>query len=369
MPDCLVKAFMLTHNINVSYGVMSMKKIKVASILAIFVVLLLFFTGCEQDELFSNKQPSLKVGLLLDTVGRDAGSFNDAAYNGLKMAENQFGGAIETTLSEQDDVNKLEKELRDLAKGNMDLIIAVGYYYSEPLLKVAPDYPQTKFVLIDNTLPDLKAEGNITCVTFKDNEGSFLAGAAAALKSKSGIIGFVGGTDNPVIKNFETGYTAGAAYINPDIKVLINYVARGNSGFNSPDLAKDGALEEIGKGADVIFHAAGASGEGVFEAVTSRKKLAIGADVDQTYVVPQEQRAYILTSIIKGVDMAVLDVIERALEDRLEGGYVELGIKEGVEIYAENEVNQDMLSDIKDRLDEIKDKIVSGEITVPSYNN
>lgn len=344
-----------------------MKKIKVASILAIFVALLLFFTGCEQDELFANK-PALKVGLLLDTVGRDVSGFNDAAYNGLLMAEDQFGGAIETTLSEQDDVNKLEEELRNIAKGNMDLIIAVGYYYSEPLLKVAPDYPHTKFVLIDSTLPNLKAEGNITCVTFKDNEGSFLAGAAAALKSKSGIIGFVGGTDNPVIKNFETGYTAGAAYINPDIKVLIKYVARGSIGFNSPDLAKDGALEEIGKGADIIFHAAGASGEGVFEAVASQKKLAIGADVDQTYTVPEEQRAYILTSIVKGVDIAVFDVIGHALDNSLEGGYIELGVKDGVEIYAENEINRDMLADIKNQLDEIKNNITGGEIIVPSYN-
>jgi len=344
-----------------------MNKLKAAALLTIFVALLIFFTGCGQSEMFSKNQPALKVGLLLDAVGRGDGGFNDAAYNGLLMAQDKFGDAIETTLYEAKDANDLEGELRKAAQNHMDLIIAIGYFFTEPLKKVAADYPQTKFVLIDDKIAGLKADSNITCVTFKDNEGSFLAGAAAALKSQSGIIGFVGGTDNPVIKNFETGYTAGALYINPDIKVLINYVARGNIGFNSPDLAKAGALEQISNGADIIFHAAGASGAGVFEAVASQKKLAIGADIDQTYIVPEDQRAYVLTSIVKGIDLAVLAIIECRLDNNLEGGYLDLGVKDGVETYAENEINKNMLSDIKSQLDEIKNKIANGEITVPVY--
>lgn len=344
-----------------------MKKLTAVILLAAVVAGMLFFTGCEQKVgKTENSQPAkIKVGLVLDTVGRGDGGFNDAAYNGLVKAQKDLGNAIETTLVEPRDANELEKELRTLAQNKTDLIIAMGYYFSEPIAKVAPDYPGTRFVLIDSDLPNLKAESNITCVTFKDNEGAFLAGAAAALKSQTGKIGFVGGVDIPVIKNFATGYTAGARYINPKIVVLSSFVAKGLEGFNDPATARTLAFNQIGNGADIIFHAAGDSGTGVFEAVASQHKLAIGADVDQTYTVPEAQRVYVLTSIIKGIDGAIGDVIKRQLENSLGGGYIELGIKDGVQLYAENDINKNMLASIKPQLDDIKNKIASQDIVVP----
>lgn len=345
-----------------------MYKLKTVTLLVSVLAFMLFFTGCaENGEKAENNHPDqLTVGLVLSVGGQGDKGFNDAACNGLVKAQKDFGESIDTTLAEPPNINEFEAELRTLAKKNTNLIIALGYYFPEPLAKVARDYPGTKFVLIDATLPDLKPDSNITCITFKDNEGAFLAGAAAALKSRTGKIGFVGGADIPVINNFETGYIAGARYINPKVAVLSNYIAAGSEGFYHPNTARTYTLGQISNGADVIFQAAGDSGKGVIEAAASQKKLAIGVDVDQTFTAPESQRAYILTSIKKGVDSAVVNVIKRQLDKKLDGGYIELGIKDGVETYAENDINKEMLADIKPQLDEIKDKIANQEIAVPS---
>lgn len=345
-----------------------MHKTKLLTLLAALMAFMLFFTGCVQknEQADNNRPAALKIGLVPGVGGLGDGGFNDAVYNGLVRAQNEFGEAIDTTFVTSPDANKLEKELQTLAQNGNDMIIATGYYYADPVAKIAGEYPGTKFVLIDASLPNLNPDSNITCVTFKDNEGAFLAGAAAALKSQSGKIGFVGGVDTPVINNFATGYTAGAHYINPSIVVLSNYIAKGNEGFDQPDTARSYALDQISNGADIIFHAAGNSGNGVFEAVASQKKLAIGVDIDQTFTVPEAQRTNILTSIIKGVDVAVVNVINRQLEKKLTGGYIELGISDGVETYAENDINKNLLADIKPQLDEIKDKIARQEIVVPS---
>ncbi|MEN6350432.1 MAG: BMP family ABC transporter substrate-binding protein [Syntrophomonas sp.] len=344
-----------------------MKRLKLVILLTAMLAVMWLMAGCGQKAVnTANQAPDkLKAALVLDPVGRGDGGFNDAAYDGMLKAQKDLGDAIETKLVESHDVKELEKELQNLAQNKTDLIIAMGYYFSEPLAKVAKDYPKTRFVLIDANLPDLKSGSNITCVTFKDNEGAFLAGAAAALKSRTGKIGFVGGDEIPVIKNFETGYTAGARYISPQIEVLCSYIGGGSEGFNDPAAARTLTARQIDEGADVIFHAAGIAGKGMFEAVAAQQKLAIGADVDQTFTVPENQRAYVLTSIIKGIDGAVEDVIKRQAEKKLGGGYIKLGIKDGVQTYAENDVNKNMLADIKPRLDEIKSKIAGREIVVP----
>ncbi|MEN6328593.1 MAG: BMP family ABC transporter substrate-binding protein [Syntrophomonas sp.] len=344
-----------------------MKKLKLVILLTAMIAVIWVLAGCGQKAVNTQNQPpaKIKVGLVLDPVGRGDGGFNDAAYSGMVKAQKDLGNVIETKLVESHDVKELEKGIRTLAENKTDLIITMGYYFAEPLAKAAKDYPKTRFVLIDADLPDLKAGSNITCVTFKDNEGAFLAGAAAALKSQTGNIGFVGGDEIPVVKNFETGYTAGARYINPKIEVLCSYIGGGSQGFNDPAAARDLTVKQISGGADVIFHAAGISGKGMFEAVAAQQKLAIGADADQTFTVPEAQQAYILTSIIKGIDGAVEDVINRQVEKKLSGGYIKLGIKDGVQTFAENAINKNMLAAIKPRLDEIKSKIAGGEIAVP----
>ncbi|WP_214659181.1 BMP family lipoprotein [Candidatus Formimonas warabiya] len=346
-----------------------MKTSKGMMILILFTAAAMLLTGCGQGEAKPGNSQSekLQVGLVLDPVGLGDGGFNDAANNGLAKAGKDFGSAVETTAVVLKDLPSGEKELRRLAENKTDLVIAMGYYFTEMLPKVAGEYPETKFVLIDNNLPNLKSGGNLTCVTFKDHEGAFLAGAAAALKSRTGKIGFVGGAEIPAVKNFETGYAAGARYINPKIEVFSNYVASGTEGFNDPEKGRVLAMDQIKSGADVIFQAAGASGLGVLEAATAQKILVIGADTDQSYAVPEPQRGYVLTSILKGVDTAVYDVIKLRLDNKLAGGYVVLGIKDSVETYAENDINRDLLAGIKPRLDEIKEKIVGGEIKVPVY--
>ncbi|HWQ77740.1 MAG TPA: BMP family ABC transporter substrate-binding protein, partial [Anaerovoracaceae bacterium] len=345
--------------------------LKISGKMMLIITLLmaaLFLAGCGQGKVPAQSiSEPLKVALVLDQGGLGDGGFNDAAHRGLTRAKEDFSDKLEISTVTPKDMESMEAELKRIAQNQTDLVIAMGYYYTDILPQVAAAYPDIKFVLIDNKLPDLKAEGNLISLTFKDQEGAFLAGAAAALKSRTGKIGFVGGVEVPAVKNFEAGYTAGAKHINPGIKIYTAYAAPGLEGFSLPEKGKELALEQIGDGADVIFHAAGATGLGVFEAVAEKKVLAIGVDLDQTFVVPEAQRPYILTSVLKGVDVAVYDVIKLRLEDKLTGGYLTLGLKDGVENYAENEVNKELLTEIKPRLDEIKQQIAGGAFTVSGF--
>ncbi|ATW28564.1 hypothetical protein DCMF_12100 [Candidatus Formimonas warabiya] len=334
--------------------------------LFVLLIVSILLAGCGQGEAPAKSAAApLKVALVLDQPGLGDGGFNDSAHSGLTRAKENFSDKLEISTVTPKDLESREEELKKLVQNKTDLVIAMGYYYADILPQVAAEYPDIKFVLIDNDLPDLKAEGNLTSLTFKDQEGAFLAGAA--LKSRTGKIGFVGGVEVPAVKNFEAGYTAGAKHINPGIEIFSSYAATGVEGFNSPEKGKALALAQIKDGADVIFHAAGATGFGVFEAAAEKKILAIGVDIDQTFVVPEAEREYILTSIIKGVDIAVYDVISLRLDNKLMGGYITLGVKDGVETYAENEINKELLAEIKPRLDGIKAQIIDGAITVPEF--
>lgn len=345
-----------------------MKTSKRMMLLVSFTAAVLLFAGCGKEEAKPGASPpaKLQVALVTDPVGLGDGGFNDAANSGLTRAGKDFGSAFASNTVELKDLPSGEKELRRLAQNKTDLVIAMGYYFTEMLPQVAKEYPETKFVLIDNNLPNLKSEGNLTCVTFKDQEGAFLAGAAAALKSRSGKIGFVGGAEIPAVQNFAVGYTAGARYINPKLEVLSTYVAAGTEGFNDPEKGRALALDQIKNGADVIFQAAGASGLGVLKAAAAQKILAIGVDTDQSYALPEAEREYVLTSILKGVDTAVYDAVKLRLDNKLTGGTIVLGMQDGVETYAENDINRNLLAGIKPRLEEIKAKIVGGEIKVPA---
>lgn len=345
-----------------------MKKLKAFAFFAAAMAVMVFICGCESkvSTTSSNQPAPLKVGLVLDAAGRGDGSFNDAACKGLEQAKNELGSVIETKLIESSDNNELEDNLRTLTKEQVQLVIGMGYFFTDPVINVAKEFPQTRFVLIDANVPGLQSESNVTCVTFKDNEGAFLAGVAAALQSRTGKIGFIGGAQIPVMEKFEAGYTAGARFINPGVAVSCDYIGTGVEGFSDPNKGKMLALKQMDNDVDVIFQAAGASGKGIIEAVAAREKLVIGSDVDQTYMVPEDQRPYVLTSIIKGVDGSVCDVIKRQLNKKLNGGYIELGIKDGVQVYAENDINKNILADIKPRLENIKSKISSQEIQVPA---
>jgi basic membrane protein A len=309
----------------------------------------------------------IKVGLVFDVGGRGDKSFNDSAYAGLEKAKKVFGDKIEVKYLEPSSGGEnREQLLRLLAQQKYDIIFGVGFAFTDSIHKVAKDFPQTKFALIDGYVPGLKASSNISCLLFKEQEGSFLTGAAAALKSKTGIIGFIGGMKIPLIEKFQAGYEAGAKYINPKIVILSDYIGTTGEAFKDPVKGKELALNQIRHGADVIYHASGASGIGVIEACASQKKLAIGVDSDQSLTAPAAQRPYILTSMIKHVDVAVFNTIQSMVDHKFVGGYHEYGVKDNGVTYAENQYNKGMLADIKAKLDEIKAKIASGEIKVPA---
>ncbi|SMB98754.1 nucleoside-binding protein [Thermanaeromonas toyohensis ToBE] len=309
----------------------------------------------------------LRVGLVFDVGGRGDLSFNDAAYAGLEKAKKDFGDKIEIKYLEPSAGGEnREQLLRLLAEDKYDLIFGVGFMFTDHIKKVSNEFPQTKFGLIDGYIPDLKEDSNVSCLLFKENEGSFLVGAAAALKTKTNKIGFIGGMKIPLIEKFEAGYIAGAKYINPKIEVLSDYIGTTGEAFKDPVKGKELALSQIKNGADVIYHASGASGVGVIEAAASQKKLVIGVDSDQSLTAKPDQRPYILTSMLKRVDVAVYDTIKATLENKFKGGYRIFGIAENGVGYAVNQYNEEMLKDIKGKLEELKKKIETGEIKVPA---
>ncbi len=344
-------------------------KLIVACMLAVMLVATAFISGCgKKEEPKAAEGPKkIKVGLVFDVGGRGDKSFNDSAYAGLEKAMKELGDKVEIKYLEPSAGGENREQLvRLLAQEKYDVIFGVGFIFTDTIAKVAKDFPQTKFALIDGYVPDLKDASNISCLLFKEQEGSFLTGAAAAMKSKSGKIGFVGGMQIPVIEKFEAGYMAGAKFVNPNIVILSDYIGTTGEAFKDPVKGKELALKQIKDGADVVYHASGASGIGVIEAAASQKAMAIGVDSDQSLTATDAQRPFILTSMLKRVDVAVFDTIKSVVDNKFKGGYHEYGAKDSGVAYAENEYNKALINDIKPKLEEIKGKIVSGEIKVPA---
>ncbi|PZN11240.1 MAG: BMP family ABC transporter substrate-binding protein [Bacillota bacterium] len=305
----------------------------------------------------------IRVGLVYDVGGRGDQSFNDMAYAGLEKALQEFGDRLEVKDAEPDAGGQNREELlRTFAEQGYDLVIGVGFLFTDPLTKVAKEYPDVNFAIVDSCTTE--PLDNAACLLFKEHEGSFLVGAAAALKTKTGKVGFVGGMKSPLIEKFEAGYRAGAKYVNPEVEVLVDYVGTTGEAFNNPTKGRELALAQIQKGADVIYHAAGGTGRGVFEAVKQQKKLAIGVDADQSLTAP-DYADVILTSMVKRVDVAVYDVVRSVVEGKFQSGPHEYGLKEDGVGYAINDKNRSMIQDITSQLDELKQKIIDGEIQVP----
>jgi basic membrane protein A len=317
--------------------------------------------GSGTDTAGSDSASDIKVGLAYDIGGRGDQSFNDAAYAGLKKAQDELG--VDATDAEagagESDAAK-EERLRTLADGGYNPIIAVGFAYSGALAKVAPEFPEVDFAIVD----DANAEGeNISNLVFAEEQGSFLVGAAAALKSKSGNVGFIGGVQVPLISKFEVGFTEGAKAVKPDITVQTVYLTQPPdfSGFNDPAKGRTAAQGMFDAGADVVYHAAGGSGGGLFEAAKAAGALAIGVDSDQYETAAPEVRDVILTSMLKKVDVAVFDFISSVSEGKAEAGPRIYDLEQGGVDYS---TSGGQVDDIKAQLDEYKQKIVSGEIEV-----
>lgn len=352
-----------------------MKKMRKMGMLALVLVLsLTLLAGCGSKDDAKQDVPApaptgeepLKIGLVFDVGGRGDLSFNDMAYAGLERAKLEYGDKIEVEYLEPAGSGDNREELmRLLAQQGYDLIFGVGFMFTEHIDKLSKEFPDVKFGLIDGFIPDLTADSNVVSLLFTEHEGSFLVGAAAALKSENNSIGFIGGMQIPLIQKFEAGYLAGAYYVNPDIKIQSDYIGTTGDAFRDPVKGRELALSQYQRGADIIYHAAGASGTGLFEAAVQTGNLAIGVDADQSLTVSEAQRAHVLTSMMKRVDIAVYNTIVDLVEGNFEGGYHMFGLAEEGVGYALNDFNREMMADIVDELEVIKGKIIDGEIVVP----
>jgi basic membrane protein A len=299
-----------------------------------------------------------KVGLVLDKGGRDDKSFNAAAFQGAQEAEKKLG--IHVKVVEVSDDTAIEPSLRTFAKKGFDLIIAIGFVMGSNVEKVAKDFPNVHFAVVDS-VADLP---NVQSINFEEQEGSYLVGAIAALTSKTKTVGFIGGMDIPMIRRFELGFKSGAQATVPGTKVLSNYVGTSSDAWKNPTKAKELALSQYQKKADVIFHAAGASGLGLFDAAEETKKFAIGCDSNQNWVKPGR----ILTSMIKRVDRAVFEAIESEKDGKFKPGKRVLGIADSGVGFALDANNKALLpADVLKQVDAIKQKIVKKTLVVPDY--
>lgn len=307
----------------------------------------------------------LKVGLAYDIGGRGDQSFNDSAAKGLDKAKTDFGveaKELEAAAGETD--AQKEDRLRQLAEGGYNPVIAVGFAYCKAIGKVAKDTPNVKFAIIDDLEPDCTAP-NVANLLFAEHEGSFLVGVAAAMKSKTHNVGFIGGVNVPLIQKFEAGFQAGVKAADPTAQVQVKYLTQPPdfTGFNDPAKGETAAKGMFDAGADVVYAAAGGSGSGAFKAAKAGGKLGIGVDADQ-YNQPAlaDVKDVIITSMLKKVDVAVLDFITAVKDSKFAAGAKVYDLKASGVDYS---TSGGKIDDIKSKLDEYKQKIIAGSITVP----
>lgn len=320
-------------------------------------------TGTDNGNGNGEESSEAKVGLAYDVGGRGDQSFNDAAAAGLDRAIDEFGvDSQESTAADGEPESAREERLIQMAEAGFNPVIAVGFAYAPAVAKVAPQFPDVQFGLIDST--DATGD-NIANLTFPEHEGSFLVGAAAALKTETDSIGFIGGVNVPLIAKFEAGYRAGAMEVNPDIEIRSTYLTQPPdfSGFGDPAKGRTAAEGMFDGDADIVYHAAGGSGLGVFEAAQAADGWGIGVDSDQYHTVPPALQDVVLTSMLKKVDVAVFDYIESFVEGDPLSGEVVFGLAEGGVDYS---TSGGHIDDITDQLEEYKQQIIDGEITVPS---
>jgi len=298
---------------------------------------------------------------VFDVGGRGDKSFNDAAYAGLERAQQELG--ITFTTLETGEGSDREAQMRQLAAGGSQLVFGVGFLFSDDIYGLAQEFPDVKFACVDYTVKEGQTlPPNLVALEFKEHEGSFLVGALAALLTKTGKVGFVGGMEIPLIKKFEAGYRAGALAANPKVEVLVKYAGTTGTAFKDPTKGKELGLAEYNQGADIIFHASGSTGLGVFEAAREKGLLAIGVDADQQAEAP----GFILTSMVKHVETSVFDSIKELKEGRWQGGIREFGLKEDGVGWVYDQQNKALIPGaVKAKVDALKAEIVAGRIVVP----
>lgn len=308
---------------------------------------------------------SVKLGLAYDIGGRGDQSFNDLAAKALDHAKAEgvtVVGELEATGGEPDSA-KVDR-LNQLVDGGANLILGIGFAYSGPITQVAGENPDVKFGIVDSVVD----APNVTSLVFAANEGSFLVGAAAALETKKDNVAFIGGVNVPLIQSFQAGFDAGAKAVKPDIKITDSYLAEpgdtSKNGFNDPQLGETTAKGIYDNGTDIIFAAAGGSGAGVFKAAKAAGTYGIGVDSDQ-YNVPSlsDVKDVIITSMVKNVDVAVADLIASNANGKALTGTQLYDLKNNGVGYA---TSGGAIDAIVPQLEEYKQKIIDGTITVPN---
>jgi basic membrane protein A len=313
-----------------------------------------------------------KIGLAYDVGGRGDQSFNDSAYAGLTQVVEDLDGTCEEAEANagENDADR-EERLRLLADAGFNPIIAVGFVYSPAVSTVAAEYEDVNFAVVDGYVSFITGEmvevPNVADLNFAANQGSFLVGVAAALTTKADNVGFVGGVDGPLIQAFEAGYVAGVGAVDPNIEVQVQYLSQDDpvKGFENPPGGQTAATGMYDNGADIVYHAAGKSGLGVFDAVEAAGEgnWAIGVDSDQYLTVDDAQKPYILTSMLKRIDTSVIEYVTAFDEGKAPTGVVTYDLETGGVDYA---TSGGFVDDIADQIDEYKQKIIDGEIEVPS---
>ena len=309
----------------------------------------------------------LDVGVVFDVGGRGDKSFNDGAYLGATRATRALGARVRYV--EPGEGSDREAGLRLLAAEGMDLVVGVGFIFTDDLTQLAKEYPHTHFAGVDYAIATDKAGNpvppppNLAALKFREEQGSFLAGALAALVGGSKKVGFVGGMDIPLIHKFEAGYRAGVLHVCGDCQVIAQYAGVTPEAFRNPGRGKELALSQYNNGVNVIFHASGSTGLGVFEAARQAGKLAIGVDADQY----KEAPGYVLTSMMKGVDAAVYDAIRSVHDSTFRGGVRQFGLKEGGISIVDDANNARLITPAaRARLAGLRDSIIAGLIVVPT---
>jgi len=307
----------------------------------------------------------VRVGLVFDVGGRGDKSFNDMAYAGLVRARAELGARVEYV--EPADADDRVAAMRLFAARGFDVVIGVGYMFSRDVDDVARDYPHVRFACVDYAPPDAGTVGrNVVGLRFREEEGAYLVGAAAALTSRSHMVGFVGGMDIPLIRKFERGYRAGVAAVCDSCRVIAAYAGSTPNAFRDPARGEQLATAQYGQGVDVIFHASGSTGHGVFVAAQRLRRLAIGVDSDQYDEMPE----VVLTSMIKRVDVAVFDTIRgiaRGQFDRGRAGIRVLGVSDGAIDYVRSGLHARHLSpEVLQRVNSLRNDIATGRLEVRS---
>lgn len=314
-------------------------------------------TGCSRtkETTAATSGEELKVALVTDAGGIDDRSFNASAWEGLKRAEKDFG--IKVRYLESREQSDYKTNLSSLADQGNDLVIAVGYLMEDALKEVAPRYPNTKFLIVDGSAPDLP---NCVSAKFREEEGTFLVGFLAGSMTKTGAVGFIGGMEGPLIKKFECGYRAGARTARPDIRVIVKYIGS----WTDVPKGKEYGRAAIQQGADILFHAAGKGGLGVLDAAAEAGPgyYGIGVDRDQD----DEHPGRVLTSMLKGVDAAVYAAVKDLKEGTWKGGEKVLGLKEGgIKLSPMRYTRKNIPPEVLGKLEKVEEMIRTGKLIVP----